>query len=127
MYTEYTIKFTVDRDFEHLPILMHMAGGKWNNDKPVDPPPNLPNHPFFFCERWSSLFMMSTGIDLHDGYKVIYTNLTITFEVQSHIKDYDNEITKFHDWIMPYTLEEPGSYMGEYQYEEDTYPTMVIK
>jgi hypothetical protein len=42
------------------------------------------------------------------------------------IKNYDNEIEKFFEWIMPYVDGYPGDFIGYSRYEEDQKPTLMF-
>ena len=61
----------------------------------------LPEHPLFKCERWPSIFSRSgflneapSFIRLPSGYYRI--------TLRSVLKNYDDEIEKFVDWISPF-------------------------
>lgn len=47
-----------------------------------------------------------------------------TIAVRCELKNYDNEIQKFLDWIMPY-VQETNEILGFYLYEEDDFPTFI--
>ena len=42
------------------------------------------------------------------------------------IKNYEGEIEKFFEWIMPYVDGYPGDFIGYSRYEEDQKPTLIF-
>jgi len=42
------------------------------------------------------------------------------------IKNYEGEIEKFFEWIMPYVDGYPGDFIGYSRYEEDQKPTLMF-
>jgi hypothetical protein len=109
---------------EVIDILRYMTTFKRSD---IIPPP-VPAHPFFFCDRWSSLMIMDSAYfkcDTHcslrqDTFDANCYYLTVT----SNLKNYDDEILKFMDWIMPY-LDVTDDMLGYYRYEEDDAPTIL--
>lgn len=94
----------------------------------------LPDHPFFSCDRWDQIL---TGPCSGGSY---YFNLNNFYHFRTiddiskgaglcllqDLKNYDNEIDKFFDWIEPYVA---GSdfervHMGHHRYEESEEPTL---
>jgi hypothetical protein len=103
---------------EVVDVLDFMAG-----NTEVEPTP-LPSHEFFKAERWRVLFRMDSeyfSADTHCSFK----NMTIT--VTSNLKNYDSEIEKFLDWVMPYVSNYEGEFLGYRRYEEDNEPTLIYK
>ena len=89
--------------------------------------PELPSHEFFETDRWRHLFTMDSY------YFSAKTRVDINFDkisdsyflcVRSNIKNYDSEIEKFIDWIMPY-IDETETFLGFYRYEENDKPTLI--
>lgn len=91
---------------------------------------NLPNHPFFSCERW---MLIGSG---SSHYFIPFTTSNFLFNkiaesyfltFRSDLKNYDQEIEQFFDWIMPYVDEPEGQFIGYHRYEEELLPTLVVK
>jgi len=90
--------------------------------------PALPDHEFFRCDRWRSLFTCDSY------YFDADTNSTLRFDeisnayylcVRANLKNYSHEIEKFIDWIMPYLAKQEGEFLGFYRYEESEQPTLI--
>lgn len=88
----------------------------------------LPDHQFFRCDRW-----MQIG---HCGSAYFPAEPRFIFEKESfsndyvlnlrcNLKNYDDEIKHFIDWIKPYVDADPGEFLGFYRYEESAHPTLV--
>ena len=45
--------------------------------------------------------------------------------VRCNVKNYQNEIEKFVDWILPYCDTLPGDFLGFSRYEETEKPTLI--
>lgn len=129
MYTEIFFRATLKRDTpdEVLAPIRAMLG-----QAEVDPD-DLPNHPLFECPRWDMLGMSSSyyfpdhtpsGMEKDDIRKAwgVYLN--------ADLKNYDDEIEKFFDWIDPYIDAGPGEFLGYSLYEDvepGTPPTPYFK
>lgn len=125
MYTELIFGAELKRETptEVITILKSMVKGNKTYRK-------LPNHPFFESARWKWLFRMgSYYFGIHDG------NAELKFDdickawhlnTRSNLKNYDDEIEKFLDWIKPYISQGSG-YRDFYAiviYEESDEPTI---
>lgn len=82
----------------------------------------LPEHEFFKCPRWhlvgtccSSYHIPWIDSNYEDGY--IFS--------RSDLKDYDDEIDKFFDWISDYIDGIPGQCIGYKWHEYDDAPTLA--
>jgi len=124
MYTAFHFASELKKDTpkEVIEILDYMAS---NTDKE---PEKLPEHNFFKCSRWKWLFTMDScyfDADTHSTFRYdIVLNghyLTIT----SNLKNYDNEIKLFVDWISPYLAKNNGDFLGYSRYEENEEPTLI--
>lgn len=95
------------------------------NTKVIDLPAilKLPEHKFFSCLRWSHLGHVSSFYfhpsSIRDTYNDSRHNSAYVF-MRCDIKNYDNEIELFLDWIKPY-MENFRAYSW---YEEDEFPTI---
>ncbi|MHB1098682.1 MAG: hypothetical protein ACYCZR_03930 [Burkholderiales bacterium] len=45
--------------------------------------------------------------------------------IRSNLKNYDDKIKKFIDWIMPYLDKYDGEFLGFSRYEESNEPTLI--
>lgn len=88
---------------------------------------NKINHPFFKCERWSFIgnsasyyftpYVVNKFVkdDINDDYYLI---------TKSDLKNYNNEIKLFCDWLYPYLSEYEG-HLGHWRCQEDYTPTLI--
>lgn len=91
---------------------------------------DLPPHEFFDCHRWRMIgrcssyyfspFALSKVLEDDINGKLYFTS-------RSDLKNYDSEIEKFLDWVMPYLDQIQGEHLGHYRYEEDEQPTLIFK
>jgi hypothetical protein len=85
--------------------------------------PFLQDHP----NRWSILFNNGSyylpctecGILTYDDISKRYSIIG-----KGDLKNYDNEIEKFFEWVKPWC---EGNFIGYYRYEEDYEPTLIYK
>ena len=101
-YTYFWFTFILQKlDDNALEILRYMV------DITTEEPENLPNHPFFENIRWEKVLsyeghsdLMIQGTEWSSGFEPsgIYF-----LHGNSWIKDYDDLIDLFFDWIHPYT------------------------
>lgn len=88
----------------------------------------LPNHDFFKCSRWAYLFTMGSEYfdyetACHFGKNELFG--TYNLSVTSNLKNYDNEIDLFVDWIHPYLSKYDGDFLGYSRYEETEIPEVI--
>ena len=89
----------------------------------------LPDHPFFDCHRWQLLsrcdsYYFPFGNHnnwVHDHQGGYY------WSFRANLKNYDDEIAQFFDWIDPYLREPEGEFLGYSLYEEDNSPSLYFK
>lgn len=122
MYTEILIKADVD---ENAPqeirwVLEYL----FNNVRlPLDF--EMPEHEFFSEDhRWRAIGTCNSY------YHIPWTNsryMENRIFSRSDLKNYNNEVELFFDWIDPYLDESSGQCIGYKWYEEDTEPTLVYK
>ena len=93
----------------------------------------LPDHNFFKCGRWS---LISSMCSYYFGYPRPLSNLyfddiskTYRLAIRSSIKNYNNEIENFINWINPYIESGSGvnDFLGYSIYEEDEKPELYFK
>jgi len=101
---------------------------KWLESNKDNEPPAISEHPFFKCEQWEWLFWMDSyyfNAPSHSIFKYDdITNQYVLF-IQSNLKNYDDEIEMFLNWIMPYIDALEGEFLGYHRYEEEVYPTLI--
>ena len=125
MYTELVLGVELNATKEVLQKLKFMLGtsGRDVNIK----------HPLFSCKnntptRWSS--MLISGSYYFDGQtdsKLFHDNICggDYLNVRCNLKNYDNEIKLFLDWLCPYIATE--GFLGYTRYEENYNPTLIYK
>lgn len=87
---------------------------------------DIPAHPLFKCPRWRHIGHMSSytfiPFPLRHMESHIIGESSHVF-LRSDLKNYDDEIVLFLDWIDPYMQ----IYYGWHWYEEDDLPTVFMK
>jgi hypothetical protein len=122
MYTELFMSCRIKNDPEVIAILKYMIGEE-------EVKPNLPDHELFKTDRWhfmlrcSSYYFVPRVVHLLEyddigGYWC--------FINRSDFKNYDNEVTLFIDWILPYMRDSDGDMIGYSRYEEDERPIVYF-
>ncbi len=125
MYTalHYACELKKDVPEKVVEILSYM------NKNGGEEPKDLPEHPFFSCERWPYLFSMDSyyfTADTHSSFRKDDISNSWILTVTSNLKNYDGEIHKFLKWISPYVEATDGEFMGYYRYEEEEMPTTIL-
>lgn len=125
MYTKLKVEIELDhskRDFRKVvDVLCYMLyTSKYDDGAPPESARYF-NHPLFETSRWSWMFRSSSCY--FDGHEPSYLK-DHTLHVDFDMKNYDNEIQKFLDWIRPYSSSVGD--VGIYQYEEDEQETRVV-
>lgn len=85
----------------------------------------LPAHPLFSCERWHVIGYGADGTAFDDVtappcLERITEGDTTNWRLQLNfaLKNYQDEIQHFLDWVRPYLVSAPGTLVGEWQTEE---------
>lgn len=102
-----------------IDILKYML----DNDLPA---PMVPNHPLFKTSRWDFMLVCdSCYFDSHVDSSIQYKDYLDQYylNVRCNLKNYDQEIEHFLNFIQPY-LETEG-FLGYMRYEEDDDPTLI--
>lgn len=124
MYTELRLNCRLRPDTpEHvISVLRYLADGNIMNP----PTFSLPDHPLFACSRWNCLMRMSSAY-FKDGPSAAVVEWDGHWCVLSvaNLKNYDGEIEKFIDWILPYVDAAPGEIWAQHRYEESDHATSV--
>lgn len=119
MYTELLLKCSVK---ENLSLKTKNILDFLFNDK--EEPDDLPDHDFFKCERWKSIGRCNSYY--HIPYTLNYYKEGYLFS-RSDLKNYNNEIGLFLEWIDPYINGLEESCIGWIWYEENFEPTLIYK
>lgn len=122
MYTEFCFNAELMRDVPEdvLAVLKYMAD-------PSGEEPPLPEHEFFSCERWEILFVCDSSYFPNATTSAVHWDVNAWFvSAHSSLKNYDDEISKFVDWILPYLSTRYGdAFLGYRRHEEDDHPTLI--
>jgi hypothetical protein len=96
-------------------------------------PESLPAHPLFGKGHWKEVLRgnATSKWPEADGELRIDVNDDGSLRLAFHtsLKNYDDEIHAFCDWIAPYLVDEPGTVVGEFEsdsWEWDALPTLLI-
>lgn len=133
MYTEISfranlIKEVPEQVTDVLKIIIYGA-----EDLPKD---GLPDHELFACDRWEALGHHGSYYFPNAGQSELSLPLyhweTPVAALHGNLKNYDQEIEKFFDWIDPYVENSKGTFLGYSLYEEHQYnntpgPTLYFK
>jgi hypothetical protein len=130
MYTElvcaFELKNNVPKDI--INILNYMCEGDDDFLNDVE----IPNHELFKTSRWD--FMLRSDSYYFDGAThsflktdYLYPDKPMYYlNVRCNLKDYDNEIDKFIDWLKPYIdKDKENMFIGYKRYETENEPTLI--
>lgn len=123
MYTEFVCAFSLNKDTPEqvTNLLLHMSG------KLVQLP-KLPEHELFRTERWEfMLFSDSYYFEGETHTSVRYDDVLGRYSVtiRCNLKNYDQEIEKFLDWIAPH-ISSTG-FLGYMRHEASKHPDLIYK
>ena len=122
MYTQLFLSVTLEDDTpaDVLDVIQELSYGNTVE--------NPPEHPFFSCGRYHMLFC---GDSAYFGGSSIcrFNRDNLELTIVSSLKNYDSEIEKFINWIIPYVSYGAGTddLLGYYIYEESEEPTLIYK
>ena len=127
MYTELNIAVRLKLSDNALKVLEFMTGQSENEDF------EQPFHPLFYSgtDRWKYMLYCDSAYFPHtansslvaDRYGAEEDTLERVLNVRCDLKNYNDEIENFLDWIYPYS--ETGGFIGYMRYEEDEDPTLI--
>lgn len=128
MYTElhFNAELKQTTPQEVLQVLRHMLNAP---GAPARDALTLPAHPLFSTDRWG--FMLTCD----SYYFAAQTHSTLTYDeitkthylcIRCNLKNYDQEIEKFIDWVSPYVDGFPGDFLGFHRYETTEQPTLIF-
>lgn len=123
MYTELHLNCELKKDVstEALNILQHML----DNAESIG---ELPDHPLFRTERWNWMLRSDSyyfQADTHSTLRWDDISNQYYLCIRCNLKNYDNEINLFVDWITPYIDAIDGDFLGFQRYENDDDPTLL--
>jgi hypothetical protein len=124
MYTELNCAFSLSKNTPQqiVDILLHMTG------QSRTAPDELPPHPLFGDTRWDYMLQSSSVYfdgDPHSAIRLDEIDGQHRVTIRCNFKNYDDEITKFIDWITPYIDALPGDFIGYSRYEDTEVPTLL--
>lgn len=93
-------------------------------------PKILPNHIFFTLPRWRMLGSCNSYYHIPvtlNSFKFDDISRSYYLLSRSDLKNYDNEIECFFDWLDPYIDELPGEFIGYILTEYNNQPLLVYK
>ncbi len=123
MYTELHYNTELKRDVpENVLDLLRFMLGK------IEQSPETPEHALFDTDRWTHMLR-------HDSYYFdADTHSTLRYDqiaegyflcIRCNLKNYDQEIEKFIEWIRPYIAGLDGDFLGFMRYEETEDPVLI--
>ena len=122
MYTELVLVTQIKDDPEVVKVIKHLIGEEECE--------TFPAHKFFKCPRFdmvmncSSYYFVPLAIQ-HFEYDTISKNWSLI--TRADLKNYNDEIELFCDWIDPYLDCSIGEMFGYSRYEEDEDPIILRK
>lgn len=122
MYTEFHFNSELNNNSSDIiDILKYMIGEQGSYIK-------LPKHPLFETDRW--MFMLCTDSYYFDADTISTLRYDKTAKayflcIRCNLKNYNDEIEKFINWITPYLAKTNGEFLGFYRYEEYEKPTLI--
>lgn len=125
MYTELHFNCRLKRNvppnvIEILEYMLHKR-----NDKPA-----LPDHDLFSTGRWEHMLLSDSAYFYADTHSTLRVdegfNERHVLCIRCNLKNYEGEIEKFVDWIMPYLSTTPDNFLGFSRYEETEQPTLLF-
>lgn len=122
MYTELSLDSDLkcDTPEEVIQILKYML-----RREDIDMPP-LPDHPLFATTRWSYMLRCGSAyFAAQPDSKLLEVDGDLTINIICNLKNYEDEIEKFLDWIHPWLDCYDDDFLGYTRYEEDPEPTLL--
>ena len=126
MYTELHFNSELKKEIPDgvVEILKHMIG------ETEKLPLSLPEHELFRTGRWDTMLNFDSyyfDADTHSTLRFDSISDAYFLCIRSNLKNYDDEIEKFINWIMPYLNKSEGEFLGFYRYEESEEPVLIHK
>jgi hypothetical protein len=127
MYTEFHFNAELKQNvpLEVIAVLRFML----SNDKEYAG--KLPDSPLFQTDRWRWMLQMNSYYFPADTHSTLrYDNIGRNYHlcIRCNLKNYDNEINKFVDWITPYldVASDQDEFVGFQRYEERREPSLIF-
>jgi hypothetical protein len=131
MYTEFHFNVRLKQNIPDkiLNILRYMVSNEPN--KYDFKPKEIPDHLLFKnSERWHWMLWVDSyyfAADTISTLRVDDTAKQYFLCVRCNLKNYDNEIENFIDWINPYIDAKSNAFLGFSRYEESEDPEIIRK
>lgn len=124
MYTEFhfNVELIENVPQEIIDILNYML------NKGTQEPLPEPDHPLFKTSRWRRMLRSDSyyfAADTHSTLRYDDIGHSYYLCIRCNLKNYDNIIEKFIDWIMPYLYQYPEDFLGFSRYENTEQPTLI--
>lgn len=100
----------------------------------------LPDHPFFKTARGQWMFDSDSAYFPGPPTYIVIPAVEDTYakydpsapdrailQFRANLKNYDQEVSKFFDWVDPYVYEDAGTFLGYELYEEGNTPHLYFK
>lgn len=121
MYTLLVFNVELEKDVPEavINVLEHML----DNDVVLK---EKPKHPLFSTRRWDWMLRSDSyyfDADTHSTLRFDTIGDCYYLNITCNLKNYDSEIKRFLDWIMPYVSTD--GFCGMHQYEESEEPTLI--
>ena len=126
MYTDFCFDATIRSDVPANVVTVLYQMRDFDHNESLEK--ILPDHPFFRCDRWMQIGHCSSGYFPAEPRFIFEKNSfgnDYVLNIRCNLKNYDDEIKHFIDWIKPYVDAGPGEFLGFYRYEESVHPTLV--
>lgn len=130
MYTEcvLNVRFNENLPDQFINTLKWLAGsGGLREDLE---PHAIPDHELFKCDRYTMILTGSSAYFLPSHLPILQRDIdygAYYLSTRFNIKNYEGEIEKFIDWIMPHIDEYDGGFLGYTRYEDEDEPTLIYK
>lgn len=128
MYTELNVSMNLKLDRNTLEILRVMLG-----EREMGEDIKLPDAPLFstYAQRWDFMLMSESFYFDHTTSSSLVNRKTWaeeddmerTLNVRCDLKNYEDEIELFLEWIYPYAT--TRGFIGYMRYEEEENPTLI--
>lgn len=128
MYTEIKVECDVRAEGDALTALQIMFSH--GDEESVDLKAlafNL-HHRLFHCDRWTCIGNMSSAYFDAPSESSLESLGDGVWRIRSisNLKNYDEEISHFFDWLRPMVVGTPGQVIGHEWYEKADEPTPVV-
>ncbi len=123
MYTElhYNAELKSNVPEDVIEILRYMIGNTENK-------PKTPKHDLFGDTRWHCMLQGdSYYFDADTCSTLRYDSISNSYFlcIRCNMKNYNDEISLFIDWIRPYIRKDEGDFLGFSRYEESETPDLI--